>query len=236
MAEELTGLGAQAPAVGGETSIAAPAETPEEQEKFVPQSQVNQLIGQKKTEAYQKGKADALAELNAKAAAPAQNSAQETGNAQQQSGKTIEQIVEEKLSQQNYAMHRQQVMNNFVQKMQEGPKKYTDFDEKVAQLNLPAIEPILHLANAVENSEDVMYDLASNPGKVSKLFDELEKGRPHIALMMVKELAKSAKVNQQAAKQQTPDEPLSQIKPSNVGMDNGSQSVSSIRKKNYLRV
>lgn len=235
MAEELTGLGAEASVVGSESPVSAPASTQTEAEKLIPQSQVNKLIGQNKNEAYQKGVAETLAKYNINADGNAQNGTQETVANQQQSAKSVEQVVREQLAQQNYAVQHQQAMASFVQKMDNGPKKYADFEEKVAPLNLPSMLPIVHLANAVDNSEDVVYELATNPEKIKDLYRELSENRPQLALMMVKKLSDSIKRNQAAANQPKPDEPLSQLKPSNVGMDNGSQSISALRRKDYLR-
>lgn len=237
MAEELTGLGAQAPVGGGESSVVAPVGTSTETEKMIPQSHANELIGQKKIEAHQKGRAEGRAEALAELNLPTQNANQASGQAvgnTQQPQKTVEQIVEEKLAEKNYRDAHQHAMSGFVQKMENGPKKYADFEEKVSQLNLPSIMPIVHLANAVDNSEDVVYDLANNPEKVSRLFDDLQR-TPQVALMKIKQLSASIKANQAAAKQVTPDEPLSQIKPSSISTGNGSASINALRSKDYLR-
>lgn len=232
MAEELKDLGAQAPQEGGEQAAQAQAEA----EKMIPQSQVNQLIGQKKLEAYQKGKLDALAEIRPPVQPAPEGNAQASSQSAQLSPDAIARMVEDKLAQQNHNAARQQAINGFVQKMQEGPTKYPDFEDKVKNLNLPQLpENFIHLTNSVDNTADVMYDLADNPEKVMQLLTALEKA-PHIAMQQLQKLSGSIKANQSAKEQTQDDEPLSHIKPSStVGMDNGSKTADDWSKVDWLR-
>ena len=81
---------------------------------------------------------------------------------------------------------------------------------------------MLQLANMVENTAEVMFELASNPSKIGaiqNLIDiDLRAGRqPKLAFAEMKRLSESISTNQKGSKFQSPNEPLSQLRPSNAG-------------------
>jgi hypothetical protein len=102
-------------------------------------------------------------------------------------------------------------------------------------LDLSTIPQIVQLANTVENTDDVMYELASNPNKLVTLLNLTNFGNGRLAYLETKKLSDSIKQNQTALQQPVPPEPLSQLKPSNVGTDNGALSIRELRKQQHLR-
>jgi hypothetical protein len=79
-----------------------------------------------------------------------------------------------------------------------------------------------------------MYELGRNPGKVASL-TTLAYINPQLAKLEMKKLADSIKTNEQASEAPNVNEPLSQVKPSTVGKDNGSNTVSDLRRKSWAR-
>ena len=89
----------------------------------------------------------------------------------------------------------------------------------------------------VENTRDVMVELVNNPSKIGtiqNLIDiDLRAGRqPNLALAEMKRLSTALKANSKATQFRPPNDPLSQMQPSNAGTDNkGALTVSDYRRK-----
>ena len=122
-------------------------------------------------------------------------------------------------------MHKQQqerlateVLNNVSSKMEEAKKsgKYPDYDEKVASLGLDKMPALLWHVNTVDNSADVLYDLAENKAKIAML-NGLP---PHLIPGEIKKLSDSIKLNQSADSKKLAPEPFNNLRPSaGVGID-----------------
>jgi hypothetical protein len=76
------------------------------------------------------------------------------------------------------------------------------------------------LAEHVDNSHDVLYELGKNRLKMSQL-EQLSYMSPRDAIVEVQRLAQSIKDNETSGKIRQPNAPLSQQRPSNVGTDSG---------------
>lgn len=229
-------------------------ETPAE--KLVPQSTVNHLITAKSKAAYEKGKRDAMNELQnaapeqqqgeapAIAQAPqpqvqAQAQPQQFGGmAQNVNPDQIRQMIAEEgqkqqalLQQQQEQAHAQRFVQEFDQKLAAGSHKYPDFNDVVKPVRekLGLYPNVAFLANHMENMPDVMYDLAQNRLKLATL-ENLAKGDPEGALKEIQKLSNSIKMNQAASNNtRIAPEPLDQISPSLTKTDNGSYSMQDFR-------
>jgi hypothetical protein len=201
------------------------------EEKVLKQSEVNELLVRLKHEAYEKGKMEAQA-IHAQAQ-PQQ--AQQMGGMPQITDDHVRQLIADEAQKQSQMQGVQQTLSNFVDQMGSGKEKYSDFDETVAKLgNLQHIPHIVKMAADTGMSGDVMYELGRNPGKVASL-TTLSYINPHLAEQEMKKLVDSIKANQEGNKETSAAEPLSQVKPSTVGTDNGSNSVRDLRKKAMYR-
>lgn len=126
--------------------------------------------------------------------------------------------------------------SQFFNKLNEQKVNYPDFDEKVGDFlgqfsnGIADISDIVLLANSVDNTAGIFYELQQNPVKIAH-FRELMKVSPQLALKDMKKLSDSISINEQAKKSTSVHEPLSQIKPSpTTGSDSGSMSVSDFKK------
>jgi hypothetical protein len=207
-------------------TASAPAITPNvthetSSEKMLSQKEVNEIVGRAKSEAEQRAYERAKRELSMPARSAEQPSqpVQSVGGMQQQSPADIA---------------ASQFVNQFIQKMEPGKAKYSDFEQKVAKLNIPNIPEIIHLATQTENTHDVMYDLANNPHNLIKL-RQLYQINPQLAMDEIHNLSASIKQNEAAQQAKTANEPLGQVKPSTTGTDNGSLSVRDYKKADWLR-
>lgn len=203
------------------------------EEKVLKQSEVNELVGRIKHEAYEKGKREALTQ-STQDVRP-QNGAQSMGGMPQFTEEQIRQIIADEAQKQAQMDGVKNTISNFVNQMEAGKGKYSDFDETVAKLgNLQTIPHIVKMATDTGIAGDVIYELGRNPGKVASL-TTLAYINPDLAMQEMKKLVDSIKVNEQASKEPSVNEPLSQVKPSTVGTDNGSNSVRDLRRKPWAR-
>ncbi len=145
-------------------------------------------------------------------------------------------FMAQELERQRQAAVGNQIANEFVSKLSAGKNKYPDFDEKVAPLlqefQAGRLLPLILMGNATDNTVDVMYDLANNQHKIGSLM-ATHREAPALAQSEMAKLSSSIKANEAAAAQaqQSAAAPLSQLKPSTSGADNGSMSV-----KDYKRL
>ena len=125
----------------------------------------------------------------------------------------------------------EKIVQNFYSKINAGKEKYEDFEKVTGEINLADHPNVVQLlAEYIDNSPDVLYELAKDPLKMWQI-ESMAKKNPQGAIKEAQRLAKSIKDNETAGKVRTPNAPLSQMRPSNVGTDTGVMSVSDYRKK-----
>jgi hypothetical protein len=242
----------QASSNNSSQSVAAPQLEPAKAvaEKMLSQSEVDKLVGKLKHESYEKGLRDAQLKTQADQLALSQiernNSNYSEKESQEhvtdvttdglKSNDQIRQLIREESEKQTQLAIAQRVANEFVQKISaaKDSNKYDDFEEKITQLNLPSIPHIVGWANSLDNTADVLYDIAKDPVKYANVL-MLSQTAPHLAVAQLQKLSNSIKENEIAAKQPTAAEPLSQLKPSTTGTNSGTMSVQDLRKQSWLR-
>jgi hypothetical protein len=210
-------------------------------DKLVPQEKVNDLIGVGYNKGYNKGYQKALEELQNQqgnqAAAQPQTS---MGGISQQPD--IEKIVstqlEKTLQEREKQMmdkaqqeHANRILQDVSNKVADARTRYSDYDKVVGQYDWKTMPEILLAVSAADNGGDVMYDLANNPAKMGAMLAIAQRS-PQSAAAQIRNISDSIKQNQQAVAQKDnlPPEPLDQISPSNVGLDNGKRSLRDLKK------
>lgn len=122
-------------------------------------------------------------------------------------------------------------VQNFFAKTSKGREKYEDFDAVTGDVDLSKFPSVVQLlGEVIENSDDVFYELSKDRIKMSQL-EYLAERSPNDAIAAAKKLSKSIKDNYDASKVRLPNEPLSQMRPSNTGTGNGVLSVKDYRSK-----
>lgn len=122
-------------------------------------------------------------------------------------------------------------VQNFFAKTGKGREKYQDFDHVTGDVDLGRFPNVVQLLGEfIDNSDDVFYELGKDRIKLANL-EHLATISPNDAIVQAKRMAQSIKDNQSASKIRFPNEPLSQLKPSNYGTDSGTLTVSDYRKK-----
>lgn len=122
-------------------------------------------------------------------------------------------------------------VQNFYAKTSRGKEKYQDFDQVTGDVDLGRFPNVVQLvADFVDNPEDFFYELGKDRMRLVQL-EILARESPNDAISYSKRFSQSIKENQNAVNIKHAKEPLSQMRPSNIGTDNGALSVSAYRKK-----
>lgn len=130
---------------------------------------------------------------------------------------------------QQYAVNR--MVSDLAQRTVNAKEKYPDFDEKVASLNLPKKAGLVPYLLAVDNTDDVLYELSQFPEKAHAIASMAREGDHEGAQSVMNRLSKSIKDNQAARQNSTTaKEPLSQLKPSAVKGDSGELTMEDYKK------
>lgn len=210
---------------------------------------VSKIVERERKKAYEKGQKDALMQSQQEQASQAQQPNQQAsvspamqsqgqqslGGMQQMSPADIERMIAEKAPQllhdhvQN--LKNEHTINSFVSKMQAAEQKHPGLEAKLNELDYSQMAPLVHLANDMENTGEIMKELVDNPMKLANMM-ALAQMQPGIAKRQMMELSNSIKTNQEAlAQEKQAQDPMAQLKPSSsAGMDSGTMSVTDFRK------
>ena len=222
----------------------------EEPEKTLPVSRVNELVKKAKHKGERKmqDKLDALTQeiQQLKASQGQEQSPGGIGgisqvNPDQIRQQILDQVKQDIMSQQEEQQRKliedqaRQVADQYHAKMGQGKDKYDDWDSVISDFEPEAFPELVYLANQTDNTADIIYELRKNPTKLVTL-NNLVKASPRLAQAELAKLADSIKANQNAklAENQV-EEPLDRMKPSTVGVDNGSRSIRDLRSQPSLR-
>ncbi len=220
----------------------APSPEPEGNADVLTRDVVSKIVDRERQKAFQKGRNEAMAELQAQQQAPVQAAPEQIqqgqtsmGGMQQMSPQDIQRMISEQapqLLQEHMQQQRtQQTIDSFVSKMQAAEAKYPGLETKLNDLDYSTLAPIVQMANDMENTGEIMKELIDNPEKMSNLI-LLSYTQPKLAQKKMADLSNSIKTNQDALTQDAQArDPMSQLKPSSsAGMDNGDMSVTDFRK------
>lgn len=238
---ELTSVQNQSPSTEGN---AAPAQISQPTEKMVAQSVVNNAVQHAKQEAYEKAQKEFEVKYQHSNAPYQQNNFQQQNYLTAEDARRIAQEEWNKKQQEHDQSQRlaygQQVLNNFYQKVEGAKQKAPDFETTVAPIvkdmeaDPAGMASMIHMISGIDNGDDVLVHLASNDSKYSDILNMSQRS-PNKARMALNNLSQSLKANQAAQNVPQVNTPLSQIKPSVIGKDNGSLSFQDLHNADWLR-
>ena len=203
----------------------------EEPKKTFTSDIVKKVVEREKAKAFERGKREALMELQQQQQAPVEPQQQQAvpqqpqqnvglGGMQQMSQADIEKMIAEKaplaLQQHVQRLQQDQMVNTFVQKMQLAEQQYPGLENELNNLNYndPRMHSFIAMANQLENTGDIMKEVLDNPSKMESLLN-MAYNQPYQAQKALKSLSDSIKTNQTAkAEEAQARDPLSQIKSS----------------------
>lgn len=242
--------------VGEEAEVIQAAED-SPPEKMLSVSQVNELVkkaklkGERKMQDQLDAAKQQIEQLQAQQAQqqPPQQQAQSQGQQQAPQGMTpeLQAQVMQMLKQKQEADEAQrykddlekevkQVADQYFGKMAAGKDLFEDFEAITADFNPAEFPQLVFLANQMDNTPAVIYELSKNPGKLADLSVLVEKS-PGMARAQIAKLSQSIKRNEEAKSglQETQD-PLDRLKPSPVGADGNKKStLRDYKQAPYLR-
>ena len=121
------------------------------------------------------------------------------------------------------------IVQTFWNKLVPGREKYQDFDKVTSDIEYAQFPNVVQLlAQHAENAHDILYAFGNDRIKMSQL-EYLASKSPRDAIVQVQRLSQSIKDNEAASKIRVPNEPLSKLRPSNLGTDNGVMTVKDYR-------
>lgn len=213
-------------------------------EKMIPQSQVNDIVGQAKREAAERAvenykKQNAAIHTPLMPTAP---TASEAGLQRLVSEDDIKRLTGDEIKRHLSQMEKEaeeranvaaanKVVNTFKDKIAAGREKFQDFENVTSGVQLQYYpNVVMMLADHVDNSADVLYHLAQNRTKLYELESTCGHNSPD-AIYEIKRLAESIKANDKVSNIKSANQPLSQNRPSNTGTDSGALSWADLRRK-----
>ena len=210
-------------------------------EKMLPQSQVNELIGNAKRQAAEKAVEDykRQAASEVRAAAP---QAQEQGHMRHSSEDDMKRVAGDEIKRHFTQLEQEaqeranvdaanRIVGMFRDKIIAGKDKFEDFESVTGNVAMQYYPNVVQLlAEHVDNTADVLYHLAKNRDKLYRL-ESLSAHNTSDAIYEMKRLAESIKANDDSLQVKNPNAPLSQQRPSNTGTESGSLSMSDLKRK-----
>lgn len=220
-----------------QASEQAPSAAPAE--KMLSQSHVQSLMARETRLAAERARAEVTAqfereraELQQQQHAP-QGQQQQAGNlggVQQYSESQIRQMIQQEAYQMTNMETGRRLEAEYRQKINAEMQRDPEFADLYDALNIEQHPDLVLLVNQLDNTAAIVKDIAKNPAKFSNVLMLARSGSPKLAHIELQKLSNSIKANEAAQKQTTAPDPLGQIKPSNIGADNGEMTVSDYRK------
>ena len=209
----------------------------QQQERVFKQSELNDIVGRAKHDAVESFKRQQQQQ------APQYQQPHETHSSRSLSEEDVKRLTGEELARQRQAWEKdsqekaeaeaaQRIVNTYKEKIAPGKDKYEDFEAVTNNVDMRYYPNVVQLlADHVDNSHDVLYELAKNRTKLSHLEFTCAHNAPD-AIYEIKRLSDSIKANEQTSQMKHANSPLSQQRPSNTGTDSGnSLSLRDLKRK-----
>lgn len=214
-------------------------------QKMLTQEQVNALIGREKKEAAEKARREVearyegeLQRLKTAGNTPSASSPQSFDDIYAQVEQRLMQKAQEhqdKLAREEHEQQMQSIADGYFNKMSSGKDLFEDFDEVMSDFKPSAFPELIFLASEMENTPQIMYELAKNPHKLATIHS-LARADAGQAKKALKKLSESIAYNEQAQDEYvSTNPPLSKPKPSQVSTEKGYNSVKDYRNASWLK-
>lgn len=200
-------------------------------EKMLPQSEVDRRIGAAKLKEREKIMREMESARASEQAAPQQGADSDpryidAGKIKDDIRSELQAERERERTEYEEQMRKekaQEFVDAYNSKLASGKEAYEDFDDVVAKVDPRQFVKVIMLANDVDGTADVMYELARNPDKLARL-DYMANKSEGYARQMMQELSDSLRLNKEAvAKQSDIKQPISKLKSSLNGTNNSKE-------------
>ena len=110
-------------------------------------------------------------------------------------------------------------------------QEFEEFEKKYKALQIERHPELILWSNSLDNTADVIADIADHPTKMANILMLAKSGLQHLAQQEFTKLSVSIKANQAAQKQPVANAPLTKVNASNIGsVDDSQLSVADFRK------
>lgn len=223
--------------VSNDDAVKAEGQSQASAEKMIPQSQVGKIAAREAREAVAKREAQLrseyeqrIAQLSQQQNANPNQAATNVGGIPQQSPDEIRRVINDMAIQ-----HQANLMDStWKSAMKAEMERDPNFADAYDELGIEEHPELIIWMAGMDNKADVVRELANNPSKYFNLLIA-KSASPKMAQKELAKLSASIKANEDAKKQAKAPAPLSQLKPSNIGGDDGNLSVSDFRNQPWLR-
>ena len=214
-------------------------------EESLDKATVSKIVARERAKAYEKGKQEARMEQEQQQAqAPQQQAPQpamQTFGGMQQAPamnpediqKMIAEHVPQYLQQQAQEYQQKQFADGFIAKMQAAEKQFPGLEQKLNDIDFtsPSTLKLVHMANNMDNTGEIMNELIENPEKMGTLLNLINE-QPRIAQQRLASLSSSISTNRKALEEEkSAHDPIGQLKSSvNAGVDDHNLSVKDLKK------
>lgn len=218
------------------SSSVSEAPVSQAQERHFKQSEVNDIIKREKygaVEDYKRSQAKSQPQVSNQSETYSQQPSHSHDDVRRIAAEESQRLRDEWIAEAHRQSNEQaahQIVGDFFSKMSTGKELYNDFDDVTGNINFGKFPNAIHLANQMENTREMMYELGKDRTKLAAL-EQLAYMSPEDAMIQAQRLSKSIKDNAGARNQRMPNEPLSQLRPSISGTDSGQMSVKDLRAK-----
>lgn len=206
------------------------------QEEMIPQSKVSKIAAFNKREGHEKGYAlgrqEALEEFKRQQAEQARGTPQ--AEPSRINEEEVQRLASKEFERQMMNLQANHMVNSFQSKVNALKSQYPDIEERLGDLDLANNSDLLLLHSQYPNAAEMLYHLASDPAKLANY--ENYKKYPGVLKKQLNDLSASIENNKSADSAPAYSEPLSQIKPTNIGKDRGAPSITDLRRRPEFRV
>jgi hypothetical protein len=218
--------------------------TPEVQaEKMIPQSQVNKIAAREARKAEEKAAERTrqqmmreFEERQTQSSSATPPNTQNLGGMNQMSPEDFERRLYEAAHKIAAKQAGEKIATDYERKINEAKDEDPEFAQAYDESGMANHPQLIIWTNELENTADTVKEMVKNPEKFAQIMMLAATGAHGMAKNALKRLSGSIKANVEAQNQPQVKEPLSQIKPTNIGIaDNGSLSVSDFKNQPWLR-
>lgn len=234
MTQEQTNLDTQISDSSVDIDTSIPAQ-PAAQMVNIPQEQMDKIVKAAKHSAYEKGKNEALRQVQQNNGVGQQNVQQHYSQPDigslvaSETQKHIE-ALKHQYEQNQVEQAGKQAADTFFSKIDSSKEEHPELAEFARSGALSGFPNTVFLSMEFENTPDIIAEFKAHPSKMDRIESLMQRDRSGVlARQEMKNISDSIKQNKNAKQKQTPSQPLSHIKPSNIGVDNGSMSSMSVK-------
>lgn len=220
-----------------QSDSAGPAESPKQApaEKTYTQPQVNAIAAKESRKAAEQAEARLRAEYAQSQQLQQQQTAPSVGGMPQMSPEQLQRAIRQEAFNMSREHKAKEIEDNWIGSMEAEKQADPEFADLYDALNIEAQPGLIIAMQGMENKGKVVKDLAQNPSKYANILTLANGGAFKLAELELKKLSNSIQANEAAKTSPKADAPLSQVKSSNIGGDDGNLSVSDYMNQSWLR-